>query len=276
MRAIVRSHGHKLWVDQADYSSTRVTWHGFRRDDPDHIQSVTWTIDDAKRAQVKFVGKSGRPSAWTTQPRSMLSARASSELCRLIDEDGLAGISWTSEEFADGVETVEAVAPNGAIPVADEPPPTTPDKPTHTRSTRGRRGATMAPPEASGAAASGQRHDGGSAPPALPDAASSSEVIPVPGDEMFGEGTAAMPDEQRLAMLCREAGIDRAFLCAAVSDGRTTSATKLIVGGADRGARPCSSHPARRAAHPAGPRGPATGGHGPREEGRRQPSARRR
>ncbi len=93
MRALVLERGHEIWIEEA--STTRVIVKGQRRGS-ERISTVTWTKDDAERA--KLWGKHN----WRAYPRAMLLARATTELCRMLFPDVLAGISHTVEELADG------------------------------------------------------------------------------------------------------------------------------------------------------------------------------
>lgn len=102
MRAIVQRAGHELWYDEV--STTRVVACG-KRQGTERITRVTWTMDDAKQANL--AGKDN----WRKFPRAMLTARATGELCRMIFADVLAGISHTIEELEDGFDP---------IPEADE------------------------------------------------------------------------------------------------------------------------------------------------------------
>jgi hypothetical protein len=90
MRALVNRAGHRLSVVEA--KQDRVTLHGQRRD-TGASATVTWTIADAQRAKLM-----GNP-AWGKYPRSMLLARATSELCRQIFSDVIGGL-YTPEETA--------------------------------------------------------------------------------------------------------------------------------------------------------------------------------
>jgi len=93
-----------MWVVEA--SNTKVTIAG-RRSNSDNVSTVTWTMDDAKRA-----GLAGRQN-WRTYPRQMLTARATAELARLIFADAVGGLLAT-EEVEEGdavdVETGELTA----------------------------------------------------------------------------------------------------------------------------------------------------------------------
>jgi hypothetical protein len=118
MRALVARAGHRIDVKEA--SGTKVVLWG-KRCDNDSEATVTWTMEDAKLA-----GLAGR-GAWKTYPRAMLLARATSELCRMVFADVVAGLSYTPEENASvaGVEWDELpVDPlQGAIAPAPAPEP---------------------------------------------------------------------------------------------------------------------------------------------------------
>ncbi len=90
MRALVNRAGHRLSVVEA--RNDRVTLHGQRRDTGAQA-TVTWTMADAQRAKL-----TSNP-AWGKYPRSMLLARATSELCRQIFSDVIGGL-YTPEETA--------------------------------------------------------------------------------------------------------------------------------------------------------------------------------
>lgn len=208
MRALVLRAGHEIWVQE--YTNTRVTMSGRRRGQ-ENPSSVTWTLDDAKRANL--AGKQN----WTKYPRAMLTARATSELCRLVFADVIAGISYSTEELQDGIDDVDD-------------PPETPDAPkTTTRRAPVRKAAA--------AAAAPKEPARGSAPTSAP------SLPPLPGDEDSSApaapptnsppGPAApRPGElstaQRIAMRAKEVGIDDHHkLVHAVMHGTKTKASDL-------------------------------------------------
>jgi len=120
MRGLVARAGHRIDVKEA--SAERVTLWG-KRADNDSEATVSWTMDDARLA-----GLAGR-GAWKTYPRAMLLARATSELCRMIFADVVAGLSYTQEELASisGQVWDEVPAdPLGAEPVAITTTPVAP------------------------------------------------------------------------------------------------------------------------------------------------------
>lgn len=118
MRALVLRAGHEIWVEEQ--SSTRVILKG-QRAGSERVSTVTWTMDDAKRANL-----SGKQN-WRSYPTAMLLARATSELCRMIFPDVLAGISHTIEEIADISDDVDPIygAPEVAATPAATPAPVT-------------------------------------------------------------------------------------------------------------------------------------------------------
>jgi hypothetical protein len=124
-RSLLLSAGHDMWVEEA--TTTRVTVAG-KRANSDHVQKVTWTMDDAKKA-----GLAGKQN-WAKYPRQMLAARATAELARLVAPDALGGISVFAEEIGDDepadLAAEQAGAPAQAKPktrrLAAAPPPVAP------------------------------------------------------------------------------------------------------------------------------------------------------
>ncbi len=125
MRALVLKAGHEIWVEEA--SSERVIMSGVRKGS-ERPSRVTWTMDDARRA--RLVGKDN----WKSYPRAMLLARATTELCRMLFPDVLAGISHSIEELSDGdvdeslldlgpVEVVHGDSSQDAISATASPTP---------------------------------------------------------------------------------------------------------------------------------------------------------
>lgn len=103
MRAMVARHGHR--IDVVENSNTVCEVKGVRAD-TGSTATVRWTMEDAKMA-----GLAGKNN-WKTYPRAMLLARATSELCRIVFPDIIAGLSYTPEEVSsiEGVEYDEPVA----------------------------------------------------------------------------------------------------------------------------------------------------------------------
>ena len=198
MRALILGAGHDLWVE--DQTSTKCTIAG-QRAGSTHVTRVTWTIDDAKRANL-----AGKP-VWRSYPRAMLLARATAEIARMVFPDVLAGLSYASEEVEDGF-IWDAIEAEGE-PVEEQP--------------KQRRRAPAAKKAA------------GAAKKAAPAPTAQLPQPPLPGEDPLGDAAeAAVADDeiakkrrQLIAMRCTEAGVDRADLVAAITVGRTRSARDL-------------------------------------------------
>ena len=113
MRGLVLKAGHRIDVKTA--SNDKVVLYG-RRADSGSEATVEWTMKDAQLA-----GLAGR-GAWKTYPRAMLMARATSELCRMLFADIIAGLSYTPEE-------VMSISGQEYVMVAPESPQTALDAP---------------------------------------------------------------------------------------------------------------------------------------------------
>lgn len=112
MRAMVARHGHR--IDVMENSATACEVKGIRSD-TGSTATVRWTMEDAKLA-----GLAGKNN-WKTYPRAMLLARATSELCRIVFPDVIAGLSYTPEEVSSiaGIEYVESALPPPPPPVKE-------------------------------------------------------------------------------------------------------------------------------------------------------------
>lgn len=120
MRGLVQSHGHTVQLVEA--SDTRVVMRG-RRAGERVWQSVEWTIERAQR-----LGLTGKDQ-WKKQPKTMLTARATGEICRLIASDVLYAMPYAAEELtgtrvqpggeAPPVPAVTAAEILGSVPDAD-------------------------------------------------------------------------------------------------------------------------------------------------------------
>lgn len=108
MRAIVQRHGHQIELLESTPTLCRMRG---RRKGERNWQTVTWTIERA--AQMQLVGK----AEWKKQPQTMLVARATGELSRLIASDALHGMPYAAEEL-DGVAYAEIAPPKQPISVA--------------------------------------------------------------------------------------------------------------------------------------------------------------
>ncbi|HKE76647.1 MAG TPA: hypothetical protein VKB57_23720 [Acidimicrobiales bacterium] len=144
-RALIERAGHDIEVRET--TITRCTIAGRRRGQQRWTE-VTWTMDDAKRANL-----AGRPN-WQRYPRAMLEARASAELARLIFADVIGGLAATEE--------LEGARDDPT------PSPDTPKRPAGV--TRRRRGTVAAVPDQPGQEGPG------------PEAAANNEPEPTPND----------------------------------------------------------------------------------------------
>jgi hypothetical protein len=118
MRAMVARHGHRIDVIE---NSNNVCEVKGTRADTGSTATVRWTLDDARMA-----GLAGKNN-WKTYPRAMLLARATSELCRIVFPDVIAGLSYTPEEVA-SIAGVEYEEPNVSPAPAIEKPITLDDE----------------------------------------------------------------------------------------------------------------------------------------------------
>jgi hypothetical protein len=93
LRGVLQAAGHDIWIEEATNSRAVVAG---QRKGSDHVQRITWTVDDAKSRNL-----AGKPN-WRSQPRNMLIARATADVARLVAADALLGLPYTAEELEDG------------------------------------------------------------------------------------------------------------------------------------------------------------------------------
>ncbi|UPZ27716.1 hypothetical protein MUK60_07690 [Streptomyces sp. LRE541] len=108
MRAVVQKQGHEL--ELVESTPERCVMRG-RRKGTDAWQQVEWTTGRA--TQLGLLGK----GEWKKQPQTMLVARATGELCRLIAADALHGMPYVSEELG-GIAHAEVVPAKAPLSVA--------------------------------------------------------------------------------------------------------------------------------------------------------------
>lgn len=114
MRALVQAVGHEIQVTET--TNTRCKVRGVRVDTGQTLE-VGWTIDDAKQAGLL------RPnSGWARYPRNMLQSRATSELCRLLFADVVAGFVTPEEVDDDDTGTTGDDTPVVASPASGDTP----------------------------------------------------------------------------------------------------------------------------------------------------------
>ncbi|MCK2219754.1 hypothetical protein MF672_039055 [Actinomadura sp. ATCC 31491] len=120
MRGLVQSHGHTVQVVES--SDTRCVMRGKRKGETEW-QQVEWDLERAT-----LLGLTGK-SEWKRQPRTMLVARATGEICRLIAADVLYAMPYASEELDTETQYSAEVTVNGRATAADiirretSPPP---------------------------------------------------------------------------------------------------------------------------------------------------------
>jgi hypothetical protein len=95
MRGLVQSAGHD--IELLESSPTLCRMRG-RRAGSEAWQEVLWTIQRATA-----LGITGRDQ-WKKQPQTMLVARATGEICRLIASDVLYAMPYASEELHDSAD----------------------------------------------------------------------------------------------------------------------------------------------------------------------------
>lgn len=90
MRGIVLKQGHEIELVESD--DQHCVMRG-RRKGADAWQTVVWDLGRAR--QMGLLGK----DQWKKQPKTMLIARATGEICRLIAADALHGMPYVAEEL---------------------------------------------------------------------------------------------------------------------------------------------------------------------------------
>lgn len=104
MRGILQSKGHEIELVESD--DTHCIMRG-RRKGAEKWQEVVWDIPRAR-----LLGLLNKDQ-WKKQPKTMLIARATGEICRLVASDALHGMPYAAEEL-DGYVHGEVVQPKQA------------------------------------------------------------------------------------------------------------------------------------------------------------------
>lgn len=110
MRALVLGMGHEL--ELVESSPEHCLMRG-RRKGSEKWQEVEWTIQRAAQ-----LGLTAKPE-WKKQPQTMLIARATGELCRLIAADVLHGMPYAAEELEGTVHAEVVLDQPRRLSVAD-------------------------------------------------------------------------------------------------------------------------------------------------------------
>lgn len=121
MRGLIQSQGHD--IELVESTDTRCVMRG-RRAGSEAWQEVEWTTDRAR--QMGLLGK----DQWKKNPKGMLVARATGDICRLIASDALHGMPYASEEY-EGFTTGEVLPakPPMSISALTAPAPQAPAAP---------------------------------------------------------------------------------------------------------------------------------------------------
>jgi hypothetical protein len=116
MRAIVQRQGHE--VEIVESNDTYCKMRG-RRKGAEAWQYVEWDIPRAR-----LLGLLGKDQ-WKKQPKTMLIARATGEVCRLIASDALHGMPYVAEEL-EGTVHAEMVPERAPLNITAITAPATP------------------------------------------------------------------------------------------------------------------------------------------------------
>lgn len=116
MRAVVQKQGHE--IELVESTPEKCVMRG-RRKGSDTWQTVEWTT--ARASQLGLLNK----PEWKKQPQTMLVARATGELCRLIASDALHGMPYVSEEL-EGTTDAELVPQKAPLSIAQLTAPAAP------------------------------------------------------------------------------------------------------------------------------------------------------
>jgi hypothetical protein len=105
--------GAVWWFEES--SSERCTVAGHRRGQPTRVQRITWTIEDAKRANL------ASKDVWKQHPAAMLRARAVKAWVMAVCPEALLGLDMSAtpaEEALDDYDDDSAVVEQVSIPAA--------------------------------------------------------------------------------------------------------------------------------------------------------------
>ncbi|PVC73510.1 hypothetical protein [Streptomyces sp. CS081A] len=109
MRALVLAAGHEIELVESTSETCRMRG---RRKGSEAWQEVRWDLERAELMQL--TGK----AEWKKQPQTMLVARATGELCRLIASDVLHGMPYAAEELG-GIAHAEIVEDKPRLSISD-------------------------------------------------------------------------------------------------------------------------------------------------------------
>lgn len=108
MRGLIQSQGHD--IELVESTDARCVMRG-RRAGSEAWQEIEWTTERAQR--MGLLGK----DQWKKNPKGMLVARATGDICRLIASDALHGMPYAAEEY-EGFTTGEVMPAKAPLSVA--------------------------------------------------------------------------------------------------------------------------------------------------------------
>lgn len=106
VRALAEKDPSFEYLYPREMSATKATWVGKRKGNPEPTV-YTYTIEEAKAADLVKLGRYGRPGPWMTRPQDMLVKTAGSKLARLLWPAAVMGL-YCFEELGYSQEELEA------------------------------------------------------------------------------------------------------------------------------------------------------------------------
>lgn len=106
VRALAEKDPSFEYLYPREMSPTKATWVGKRKGNPEPTV-YTYTIEEAKAADLVKLGRYGRPGPWMTRPQDMLVKTAGSKLARLLWPAAVMGL-YCFEELGYSQEELEA------------------------------------------------------------------------------------------------------------------------------------------------------------------------
>lgn len=108
MRGLIQAQGHDIELVESTDVLCRMRG---RRAGSEAWQEVVWTVERAQR--MGLLGK----DQWKKNPKGMLVARATGDICRLIASDALHGMPYAAEEY-EGFTTGQVLPAKAPLSVA--------------------------------------------------------------------------------------------------------------------------------------------------------------
>jgi hypothetical protein len=99
---LVKQHPDCEYFQCVKHGTESATWRTRRKGEPEPTE-LTFTMDDARQADLLRPSRSGKPSQWDRRPKTMLRWSAGRELARLVYPDICGGI-FSDDEIAERAE----------------------------------------------------------------------------------------------------------------------------------------------------------------------------